>query len=53
MGSVIEILVVQSFAHEVLGNIPSALLSLKNALALAEPEGYIHIFVDEGPPMER
>jgi LuxR family maltose regulon positive regulatory protein len=53
MGSVIEILVVQALAHEAHGNIPSALLSLKKALALAEPEGYIHIFVDEGPPMER
>jgi len=52
MGSVIEILLVQAIAHEVHGNIPSALLSLKQALALAEPEGYIHIFVDEGPPMQ-
>jgi LuxR family maltose regulon positive regulatory protein len=51
MGSVIEILVVLSLAYEVQANISSALIPLKKALTLAEPEGYIHIFVDEGPPM--
>jgi LuxR family maltose regulon positive regulatory protein len=51
MGSVIEILVLQALAHEAQGNIPLALLPLERALALAEPEGYIRIFVDEGIPM--
>jgi LuxR family maltose regulon positive regulatory protein len=51
MGSVIEILVLQALAHEAQGNIPLALASLKRALALAEPEGYVQIFVDEGAPM--
>ena len=30
---------------------PAALASLQRALTLAEPEGYIRIFIDEGPPM--
>ncbi|MCP4400392.1 MAG: helix-turn-helix transcriptional regulator [bacterium] len=51
IGSAIEILVLQALAHKAQGNIPSALASLKRALALAEPEGYIRIFVDEGMPM--
>ncbi len=51
MGSVIEILVLQALAHEAQDDIPSALVSLERALTLAEPEGYVRIFVDEGPPM--
>jgi LuxR family maltose regulon positive regulatory protein len=51
MGSVIEILVLQALAHEAQGNIPLALAPLERALALAEPEGYVRIFVDEGLPM--
>ena len=50
-GSVIEILVLQALAHEAQGNIPPALVSLERALTLAEPEGYVRLFVDEGPPM--
>ena len=50
-GSVIEILVVQALAHQVQGNLPLALASLERALTLAEPEGYVRLFVDEGEPM--
>ena len=50
-GSVIEILVLHALAHQAQGDIPSALVPLERALALAEPEGYVRIFVDEGPPM--
>ncbi|MDQ1427237.1 MAG: hypothetical protein QOK39_713, partial [Acidimicrobiaceae bacterium] len=50
-GSVIEVLVLQALANQIRGDIPSALASLQRALTLAEPEGYIRIFVDEGPPM--
>jgi LuxR family transcriptional regulator, maltose regulon positive regulatory protein len=53
MGSVIEILVLQALAHEAQGDIPSALVPLERALALAEPEAFIRIFVDEGRPMGR
>jgi LuxR family maltose regulon positive regulatory protein len=51
MGSVIEILVVQALAHQAQGNVSQALASVERALALAEPEGYVRIFVDEGEPM--
>ena len=50
-GSVIEILVAQALAHQVQGNLPLALASLERALILAEPEGYVRLFVDEGEPM--
>ncbi|WP_344191482.1 LuxR C-terminal-related transcriptional regulator [Acrocarpospora corrugata] len=50
-GSVIEVLVLQALAHQTRGDIPAALASLRRALTLAEPEGYVRIFVDEGPPM--
>jgi LuxR family maltose regulon positive regulatory protein len=50
-GSVIEILVLEALAHQVQGDIPATLVPLSRALALAEPAGYIRIFVDEGPPM--
>jgi LuxR family transcriptional regulator, maltose regulon positive regulatory protein len=51
MGSVIEILVVQALAFQTQGNASQALASLERAFALAEPEGYVRIFVDEGEPM--
>ncbi len=51
MGSVIEILVLQALAHEAQGNMTSALAPLERALNLAEPEGYIQIFEDEGLSM--
>jgi len=49
--SVIEILVLQTLAHDAQGDIQVALLSLARALTLAEPEGFVRIFVDEGPAM--
>ncbi|HBO34119.1 MAG TPA: helix-turn-helix transcriptional regulator, partial [Anaerolineaceae bacterium] len=51
MGSVIEILVLLALAHAARGNITPALASMGRALALAEPEGYLRLFVDEGLPM--
>ena len=49
--SVIEILVLQALALQGQGDIPAALVPLERALVRAEPEGYIRLFVDEGPPM--
>jgi len=52
MGSVIEISVLLALAHAAQGDIPLALVSLERALTLAEPEGYVRTFVDEGKPIE-
>ena len=50
-GRVIEILVLQALAHQMQGEVPAALAPLERALALAEPEGFVRLFVDEGQPM--
>jgi len=50
-GSVIEILVLQALAGQARGDSPSMLALLQRALTLAEPEGYVRIFVDEGSHM--
>ena len=50
-GRVIEILVLQALAHQRLGDIPAALACLERAVTLAEPEGYVRVFLDEGPPV--
>jgi LuxR family maltose regulon positive regulatory protein len=51
MGSVIEISALLALAHAAQGDIPPALVSLERALTLAEPEGYVRLFVDEAVPM--
>ncbi len=50
-GSVIEILILQALAHQMQEDIPAALPSLERALKLAEPEGYMRIFLAEGASM--
>ena len=49
--TVIEILVLQSLVNGSRGDVPAALVSLERALTLAAPEGYVRMFVDEGPPV--
>jgi LuxR family maltose regulon positive regulatory protein len=51
-GSALEILVLQALAYYAQGDMPAALQPLKQALTLAEPEGYVRMFLDEGMPME-
>ena len=51
MGTVIEVLGLRGLAFQAQGEIAHAMIALTRALSLAEPEGYIRIFVDEGPPM--
>lgn len=48
MGSVIEILVLQALAHHMQGDLAAGHSALERAMRLAEPEGYIRIFLDEG-----
>ena len=50
-GRVIEILILQALAHQALGDVPAALTALERVMTLAEPEGYVRVFADEGPPM--
>jgi LuxR family maltose regulon positive regulatory protein len=50
-GSAIDILVVQALARHARGDVAGALSSLARAVGLAEPEGYVRVFIDEGPPM--
>jgi LuxR family transcriptional regulator, maltose regulon positive regulatory protein len=50
-GIVIEIVVVLALAQRAGGDLPGAVASIERAVALAEPEGYVRIFADEGPTL--
>lgn len=50
-GSVIEIQALRALALAASGNDGAATTSLGDALARANPQGYVRLFVDEGPPM--
>lgn len=50
-GSVIEILLLQALADAAQGDMTAALVPLERALTLAEPEGYVRTFIDEGPAL--
>ena len=51
MHSVVEILTLQALAYDALEERPHARTTLERALARAEPDGYIRIFVDAGAAM--
>ncbi|HVC79304.1 MAG TPA: LuxR C-terminal-related transcriptional regulator, partial [Chloroflexota bacterium] len=46
-----KILTLQALAYQLLGEPAPALSALDQALALAQSQGYIRLFIDEGPPM--
>jgi LuxR family maltose regulon positive regulatory protein len=50
-GSVIEVLMLQAEALGASGEVNQGVERLSRALALAEPEGYTRLFVDEGEPV--
>jgi LuxR family maltose regulon positive regulatory protein len=52
-GSEIRILVLQALGFQAQGDRVRALVSLERALSLAEPEGFVRTFVDEGEPSAR
>ena len=52
-GRVIEILNLQALTAQAMGETTRAMQALERALNLAEPEGFVRIFVDEGPAMAR
>jgi LuxR family maltose regulon positive regulatory protein len=49
--SVIELQTLRALAHAARDDEPAALASLAEALTLAAAEGYLRVFIDEGPPM--
>jgi LuxR family maltose regulon positive regulatory protein len=51
MGTLIEVLVLRALAYQIQGDSAHAIANLERALSLAQPEGYVRIFVDEGPAM--
>jgi LuxR family maltose regulon positive regulatory protein len=51
MGAVIEILTLRARLWLEQGHVAQAMITLSRALSLAEPEGYVRIFVDEGASM--
>lgn len=53
LGRVIEALMLQALAYQAQNDLPTALTTLNQALILAEPEGYVRLFVDEGAPMAK
>ena len=52
-GRLIEIILLKALARQAAGDTRQALADLTASLTLAEPEGYVRIFLDEGPPMQR
>lgn len=53
VASLIETGLIKSLALKAQGKVSPALNLLERTLSLAEPEGYIRIFIDEGEPMRR
>jgi len=53
IGLVIEYEILIALAAQTLGQSEKARQSLERALSLAEPDGFLRIFVDEGGPMAR
>ena len=51
MSSVLEILILRALALDAQGDLAGAFSALKQALTLAQPEGYVRLFLDEGAPM--
>jgi LuxR family maltose regulon positive regulatory protein len=53
LGRVIELQALRAVALDALGDEAVALDALARALTLAEPEGYVRVFVDQGEPVEK
>jgi LuxR family maltose regulon positive regulatory protein len=53
VGRVIEVLVLQALAFQGKRDIDQTIAVLKKAFSLAQPDGYIRTFLDEGEPMAK
>jgi len=52
-GRAVEVLVLQALALQGKRDMAQALAALDQAIALAQPEGFVRVFLDEGEPMAR
>ena len=52
MGRLIEIMILKALAMQGWGKLRRRIPALTKSLTLAEPEGYVRIFLDEGQPMQ-
>jgi ATP/maltotriose-dependent transcriptional regulator MalT len=50
-GSVLEILVLRAMALQLRGDLDAAVTTVAGALEMAQPEGYVRTFTDEGPAL--
>ncbi len=53
VGRIIEILVLKALIYQGKKDIDQALAVLGRALTLAQPEGYVRVFLDEGEPLAK
>lgn len=53
MGSLIDTLLLRALASQAKKDLSQALISLEQAITLAQPEGYIRVFINAGAPMVR
>jgi LuxR family maltose regulon positive regulatory protein len=53
MGRVIEIMILEALALQMRGDETRAETVLTKSLALAEPEGYLRVFLDDGQPQQK
>ena len=49
--SVLEVRILQALGHQGHGDLDAALDALQRAVGLAQPEGYVRLFAEEGAPM--
>jgi LuxR family maltose regulon positive regulatory protein len=52
MGRLVEILALKALALQAIGDATQAQVALTDGLMLAEPSGYVRLFLDEGPRMQ-
>lgn len=52
-GRLAESMILRASAMQKLGNVAETNIALTESLAIAEPEGYLRIFLDEGQSMQR
>jgi LuxR family maltose regulon positive regulatory protein len=51
LGNALQIMVVKAIVQRAQGDIQNAHATLSRVLTLAQPEGYLRVFLDEGEPM--